>query len=37
MMSHLMPRNHHLEIRGGMLASPSPGVAKNVTGYDATD
>jgi hypothetical protein len=35
MMSHLMTRNHHLEIEGGMLASASPGVAKNVTGYDA--
>ena len=34
-MSHLMTRNHHLEIEGGMLASASPGVVKNVTGYDA--
>ncbi len=34
-MSHLMTRNHHLEIEGGILASASPGVAKNVTGYDA--
>ena len=32
-MSHLMTRKHHLEIEGGMLASP--GVVKNVTGYDA--
>ena len=30
-----MTRNHHLEIEGGMLASASPGVVKNVTGYDA--